>query len=123
MSAMDELKNRRLDAERSVITGLTSTAARLIGLCVRDKREDLIDQAAGKLELAIDGLQDFGAVAGCDTGAEYTLVALRQIVGWLRARDYAAAMEALHERYDRERQPGGFYASVAAACKEQGLDP
>jgi hypothetical protein len=114
---MSELTKRMLLNERPVIVGLTSTAARLIGLCKRDKREDLIDKAADKLDLAIDGLQDFGAIAGCDSGTEHTTIALRQIVGWMRARDYEGAMAALHERYSSE---DGFCESMATAIKEQG---
>lgn len=116
-------KKRQMDSERHVIVGLTSTAARLIGLCVRDKTESDLDKAADKLDLAIDALESFGGVAGCDSGTEYTTIAIKQIVGWLRARDYDAASKALHERYDLSRQPDGFYISIAEAMTQQGYRP
>ena len=117
MTDLPDWKKRQLDNERAVITGLTSTAARLIGLCVRDKREDLIDEATEGLVLAIDGLERFGGIAGCDSGTEYTTIALKQIVGWCKARDYDAASKALEERYDVKLQPDGFYRSMEAAIE------
>lgn len=112
---MDDILKRMLDRERPVIVGLTSTAARLIGLALRDRRGGLIDEAAEALDGVVDGLERFGAIAGCDTGADYTVVALRQIVGWLRARDLGAARREFDAR---ARSEDRFYESMDRAFEE-----
>jgi hypothetical protein len=106
---------RKLNDDHHIILGLTYAAVRLIG---SDKREDLIDEAAEGLEGVIDGLERFGSIADCNTGAEYTIVALRQIIGWMRKRDYDAASNALRER---EIKDGRYHQSMFRAAREQGI--
>ena|SRR5271170_4491447 len=106
--------------EREVIVGLTSTASRLLGLSLRDDRFDLIDTAMIGLEKAIEGLDKFGEIAGCDSGIEYTTIALRQIVIWMQKRDADSAQEAFRERF--ETSDAEFCASMERAAKDVGFD-
>lgn len=109
------MSNRQMLEERGVIIGITSTAVRLIGLAIRDHQENLIDEAAAGLEKAIDGLEAFGGIAGCDS-TPYTTIALRQIVIWMRARDEPAARKAFDERYQTSDEQ--FCASMERAWEE-----
>jgi len=116
-SRMDQ-RSIFIGRERSVITGVTSAACRLIGLCLRDRREDQIDEAVEGLELAIDGLERFGTIAGSDIGAEYTIIALKQIVVWMKARDLSTAEREFEIRYKGSLNE--FVASMERA-REQVL--
>jgi len=108
--------NKTMLREREMIIGVTSTACRLIGLCVRDKREDLIDEATVGLKAAIKGLEAFGGIAGCDSGTEYTTIALRQIVTWMEKRDLDTARNAFDDRYEVSDEK--FCASMKRAMAE-----
>ena len=112
---------RLMDNERGVIVGLTSTCARLIGLALRDGRLDVLDETIEGLEAAVDGLERFGDIAGCDSGTEYTRAAIRQMCSWMRARDYGAASMAMNLRSDKDLQPNGYYESIRAMMREQGF--
>jgi hypothetical protein len=65
------------------------------------------------LEGVVDGLERFRAIAGCDNGTEYAVVALRQIIGWMRARDFETVSKALSERFDKDR----YYRSMTEAMR------
>ena len=107
-----------LKREQEVITCITSAAARLIGICERDGREDLIDRAAASLDQSVRGLEQFRSIAGSDIGLEYTLIALRQAIGWMKTRDYASASEAVSAR---TKSSEAFRASMKQAMKDCGL--
>jgi hypothetical protein len=104
--------------ERDIIIGLTSTACRLIGLCLRDHNEAHIDEAIPHVSAAIRGLEKFGALAGSDSGSEYTTIALRQIVLWMQRRDIESARRAFEERYQTSDEE--FVASMDRAWEDIG---
>lgn len=102
--------NRQMIEERDVIVSLNSTACRLLG--VYNGQENLVDEVIDGLEAAIKGLENFGAIAGCDS-TPYTTIALRQIVIWLLRRDYDAAKKAFDDRYNTSDEK--FCASMKHA--------
>lgn len=95
----------------SISATLTSAAARLIGLATRDGRPELIDRCAEGLIRAIDGLEEFAVLAGSDTGAEPIQAVLRELVGYMRERDYEGASAALMRRIavDKKKPDSGAY--------------
>ena len=104
--------------ESAIAATLTSACARLIGLAKRD--DDMKALAGGQLAVgrAIDGLEEFGRTAGCDTGAEGVLEVLRELLGYIKSSDYAAASAALDRRL-KDRAAGQDRAQlVEAAARE-----
>jgi ribosomal protein L13E len=73
--------------EGDVAAGLTSATARLIGLSKRDRRLEAIDHGVVFLTEIINRLDGFAGICGSDTGTEGIVVILREMVGYLRARD------------------------------------
>jgi hypothetical protein len=118
---MSDHARKKLLEHRNLIVGLNSTAVRLIGLCLRDKHENLIDEAACGVKAAIKGLENFAGIAGCDSGTEYITIALRQMVGWMERRDVAAARKAFNERYETSND--AFISSMNVAFVESGFFP
>jgi hypothetical protein len=109
--------------ERRVIVGLTVGAWRILARCVQDERDDLLDEAIEALKAAIDGLSKFRSLAGGDgmggVGCEYTLVALRQIVEWMRLPD----VDTAYREMKRRQTTDGYYESMTEAARAQGFPP
>jgi|SRR5580692_3407842 len=84
--------------ESDVAAGLTSATARLIGLSKRDGRLEAIDHGVVFLTEIVNRLNGFAGICGSDTGAEGVVVVLREMIGYLKARDYDGASAALTQR-------------------------
>lgn len=95
--ALDTDFRWQIDAS-SISATLTSATARVIGLAIRDGHLDALDRCATILSQVDTGLEEFAMLAGSDTGAEPIQVVLRELVGYLKERDYDGASAALDRR-------------------------
>lgn len=126
--ALREEYRRALDADfhwqidaSSISATLTSAAARLIGLATRDGRLDLIDRCAAALTRVNDGLEEFALLAGSDTGAEPIEVVLRELVGYMKERDYEGASAALTRRIAANKKKAALGGSGAYDAAPWGV--
>jgi len=104
--------------ESDVAAGLTSATARLIGLSKRDRRLEAIDHGVVFLTEIVNRLDGFAGICGSDTGAEGIVVVLREMVGYLKARDYDGASAALTRRLAAGARAGARQVVVERLARD-----